>query len=121
MPKGIEEEKANIFLKMIKRSLRGHLKIYLGYCAGVGKTYRMLQEAQSMKKEGIDVVVGFVETYGRAETEKLLEGLEMIPRIVFEYRGIKGGRNGCRFGPEKKTGSGIDRRACPYKRAWQQK
>lgn len=88
MPHRPDEEKANIFLKMIKRSMRGHLKIYLGYCAGVGKTYRMLQEAQTLKKEGIDVVVGFVETYGRAETEKLLEGLEIIPRKVFEYRGI---------------------------------
>ena len=73
---------------MIRRSQRGHLKIYLGYAAGVGKTYRMLQEAHQLKDEGIDVVVGLVETHGRVDVAKLLEGLEIIPRRRQEYRGI---------------------------------
>ncbi len=74
---------------MIRRSQRGRLKIYLGYCAGVGKTYRMLQEGHALKSEGLDIVVGFAETHGRAEVAKLLEGLETVPRIIREYRGIK--------------------------------
>jgi len=73
---------------MIRRAQRGHLKIYLGYAAGVGKTYRMLQEAHQLKGEGIDVVVGLVETHGRADVAKLLDGLEIIPRRRQEYRGI---------------------------------
>lgn len=84
----MSEEKANSFLKMIRRSQRGRLKIYLGYCAGVGKTYRMLQEGQVMRSEGIDVVVGLAETHGRRDIVKLLEGFEIIPRLVREYKGI---------------------------------
>ena len=73
---------------MIRRSQRGQLKIYLGYAAGVGKTYRMLQEAHQLKDEGIDVVVGLVETHGRVDIARLLDGLEIIPRRRQEYRGI---------------------------------
>jgi len=73
---------------MIRRSQRGRLKVYLGYGPGVGKTYQMLLEAHRLKKDGIDVVVGLVETHGRAETAKLIEGLEVIPRRKVEYRGI---------------------------------
>lgn len=82
------ENRADAFLRMIRKSQRGHLKIYLGYAAGVGKTYRMLQEAHQIKNEGIDVVVGLVETHGRVDVAKLLEGLEIIPRRRQEYRGI---------------------------------
>jgi two-component system, OmpR family, sensor histidine kinase KdpD len=82
------ENRADAFLRMIRRAQRGHLKIYLGYAAGVGKTYRMLQEAHQLKNEGIDVVVGLVETHGRADIAKLLDGLEIIPRRRQEYRGI---------------------------------
>jgi two-component system, OmpR family, sensor histidine kinase KdpD len=85
----MSEEKANSFLKMIRRSQRGRLKIYLGYCAGVGKTYRMLQEGQVMRSEGIDVVVGLVETHGRRDIVQLLDGFEIVPRLVREYKGIK--------------------------------
>lgn len=83
-----DENRADAFLRMIRRSRRGHLKVYLGYAAGVGKTYRMLQEAHQLKDEGIDVVVGLVETHGRADVSRLLEGLEIIPRQRQEYRGI---------------------------------
>lgn len=65
----------------------GVLKIFLGMCAGVGKTYAMLEAAQRAKDAGIDVVVGVVETHGRWETEKLLDGLEVIPRKSVEHRG----------------------------------
>lgn len=72
-----------------KEGLTGILKIYLGYSAGVGKTYRMLQNAHQMKKQGIDIVIGLVETHGRSETEALLENLEIIPRKSLEYQGIR--------------------------------
>ncbi len=82
------EDRANSFLQMIRRSQRGRLKVYLGYGPGVGKTYQMLIEGHRLKADGIDVVVGVVETHGRAETEKLVEGLEVVPRRKLEYRGI---------------------------------
>ncbi|MCI0480250.1 MAG: PTS sugar transporter subunit IIA, partial [Candidatus Dadabacteria bacterium] len=81
--------RADSFLRMIRRSQRGKLKIYLGYSAGVGKTYEMLLEARHLKADGIDVVVGLVETHGRKETDALLEGLEIIPRKKITYRGIE--------------------------------
>jgi two-component system, OmpR family, sensor histidine kinase KdpD len=82
------EDKTSSFLRLIRHSQRGKLKVYLGYCAGVGKTYQMLQEGHRLKNEGIDVVVGLVETHGRPETARLIEGLEVIPRLRQEYRGI---------------------------------
>src|SRR5882724_9004890 len=68
------------FLELVERAKRGRLKLYLGFAAGVGKTYRMLEEAHALKKRGVDVVVGYVETHGRSETAALVEGLEVIPR-----------------------------------------
>ncbi len=68
--------------------LRGRLKIFLGYAAGVGKTYAMLEAAHQRQREGIDVVVGYVETHGRTETEAFLEGLEQIQRRSVSYRGV---------------------------------
>jgi two-component system sensor histidine kinase KdpD len=82
------QDRTDDFLQMIRLSQQGRLKIYLGYAAGVGKTYAMLQEAHRLKAEGIDVVVGLVETHGRSETAELLRGLEIIPRRSQEYRGI---------------------------------
>ena len=70
-----------------KEEKRGKLKIFLGYAAGVGKTYAMLESARQRMKE-MDVVVGLVETHGRAETEALLTGLEIIPRKKLEYHGV---------------------------------
>ncbi len=66
----------------------GKLKLFLGYVAGVGKTYAMLEAAHQRKVEGFDVVVGYVETHGREETETMLEGLEILPRKKIEYRGV---------------------------------
>jgi two-component system sensor histidine kinase KdpD len=70
-----------------KQHGRGHLKIFLGYAAGVGKTYSMLEAAHERLAQGVDVVVAYVETHGRAETERLLQGLEVLPRRTVEYRG----------------------------------
>jgi two-component system sensor histidine kinase KdpD len=75
------------FLRLIEKSRLGKLKIYLGHAAGVGKTYAMLEEAHRLKKAGVDVVVGWVDTHGRKETEALLEGLEIIPRKKVEHNG----------------------------------
>jgi two-component system sensor histidine kinase KdpD len=75
------------FLDLIKQEGRGNLKIFLGFAPGVGKTYRMLQEAQQLKQKGVDVVVGIVDTHGRNETEELLEGLEQIPPRKINYKG----------------------------------
>ena len=76
------------FLEMLRRAKRGRLKLYIGFAAGVGKTYRMLEEAHALKRRGVDVVLGYVETHGRAETAKLLDGLPEVPRKTFQYRGV---------------------------------
>jgi two-component system sensor histidine kinase KdpD len=82
------DDKALSFLRLIRRAQRGKLKVYLGYGAGVGKTWQMLQEGHRLKKEGVDVVVGLVETHGREETAQLIAGLEVVPRRQVQYRGI---------------------------------
>src|SRR5205807_2977325 len=74
-------------LAAAKREGRGRLKIFLGAAPGGGKTYEMLLSAQAKRRDGVDVVVGVVETHGRRETEALLEGLEVIPRQQVEYKG----------------------------------
>jgi len=76
------------FLELVQRARKGRLKLYIGFAAGVGKTYQMLEEAQALKKRGVDVVLGFIETHGRAETEALVAGLEVVPRKKQEYRGV---------------------------------
>ena len=76
------------FLAMIRQQQRGRLKVYLGFAPGVGKTYEMLQEAQRIRLQGVDVVVGVVETHGRADTAALVEGLEQVARSKIEYRGV---------------------------------
>src|SRR5271157_1200244 len=67
---------------------RGRLRIYMGMAPGVGKTYKMLEEAHRRHDRGTDVAVGFVETYGRRHTAALLDGLETVPRRHVEYRGV---------------------------------
>jgi len=69
------------------RRRRGKLKVFFGAAAGVGKTYAMLEAAREQRADGVDVLIGYVETHGRAETEALLEGLEILPRRSVEYRG----------------------------------
>jgi len=74
-------------LRAVARAGRSRLKIFMGAAPGVGKTYAMLQAAWERKRDGVDVVVGVVETHGRAETQALLDGLETVPRRRIEYRG----------------------------------
>lgn len=76
------------FLELVERAKRGRLKVYLGFAAGVGKTYRMLEEAHALKRRGVDVVLGVIETHGRAETAALITGLPAVPPRMFSYRGV---------------------------------
>src|SRR5262245_46033940 len=69
------------------RARRGKLKVFFGAAAGVGKTYAMLEAAREQRSDGVDVLVGYVETHRRAETEALLSGLEVLSRRTIEYRG----------------------------------
>lgn len=76
------------FLDLVRQRERGKLKLYIGSAAGTGKTYRMLQEAHEMRRRGVDVVVGFVESHGRAETEAQIGDLEVVARKRIAYRGV---------------------------------
>src|SRR4051812_10569050 len=80
--------RAEDFLELVQRTRRGGLKLYIGFAAGVGKTYRMLEEAHALGERGVDVVLGFVETHGRAETGALIGDLELIARRKVEYRSV---------------------------------
>ena len=82
-----QQKNAEHFLNLIRKSRKGKFKIYIGMSAGVGKTYRMLQEAQTLLRNGIDVKIGYIETHGRKETHALMEGLPVIPRRKLFYKG----------------------------------
>jgi two-component system sensor histidine kinase KdpD len=81
------EQNAEHFLELIRKSKRGKFKVYIGMSAGVGKTYRMLQEAHTLLKNGINIQIGYIETHNRKETHELLEGLPVIPRRKLFYKG----------------------------------
>ena len=76
------------FLELIRRQERGRLKVYLGSAVGVGKTYAMLREGQRLKKQGLDVVIGLVETHGRSETAEQSGNLDVVPPRTVEHRGV---------------------------------
>jgi len=76
------------FADLLQTRARGKLKLYVGSAAGTGKTYRMLNEAHQLRQRGVDVVIGYVETHGRAETEAQVRDLEIVPRKRIEYRGV---------------------------------
>lgn len=82
-----KENNVKHFLDLIQKSRRGKFKVYIGMSAGVGKTYRMLQEAHTLLRNGIDVKIGYVETHNRKETQDLIEGLPIIPRRTLFYKG----------------------------------
>lgn len=82
-----KEESVEHFLSLIRKSKRGKFKIYIGMSAGVGKSYRMLQEAHNLIKKGIDIKIGYIETHGRKETEALIDELPVIPRRKVFYKG----------------------------------
>src|SRR5512147_858200 len=79
---------AQDFLELVERGKRGRLKLYVGFAAGVGKTWRMLEEAHALRQRGVDVVGALVETHGRADTAGLVRDLEVVPRRRQEYRGV---------------------------------
>ncbi len=81
------EQEANKWLEKIQQERKGKLKIYIGMSAGVGKTYRMLQEAHTLLRNGVNIKVGYVETHNRKETQALIEGLPVIPRRQTFYKG----------------------------------
>jgi two-component system, OmpR family, sensor histidine kinase KdpD len=81
-------KRAEDFLALVQRRERGRLKLYIGFAAGVGKTYRMLEEARALRKRGVDIVLAFIETHGRAETARLVDGVEQVPRRKVDYRGV---------------------------------
>lgn len=82
-----KENNVKHFLDLIQKSRRGKFKVYIGMSAGVGKTYRMLQEAHTLLKKEIDVKIGYIETHNRKETDELLDGLPIIPRRSIFYKG----------------------------------
>ncbi|HKO78360.1 MAG TPA: sensor histidine kinase KdpD [Flavobacterium sp.] len=82
-----KENNVKHFLDLIQKSRRGKFKVYIGMSAGVGKTFRMLQEAHTLLRNGIDVKIGYVETHNRKETQDLIEGLPIIPRRTLFYKG----------------------------------
>lgn len=84
---GNKEDNVQHFLNLIQKSRKGKFKVYIGMSAGVGKTFRMLQEAHSLLKNGIDIKIGFIETHNRKETHDLLDGLPIIPRRKLFYKG----------------------------------
>ena len=84
-----KEKRVQQFLELNQKSNRGKLKIYVGMSAGVGKTYRMLEEAHSLLQSGTNIKVGYVETHGRKETQALIDGLPVIPRREVFYKGKK--------------------------------
>ena len=75
-------------LATLQAQQRARLRIYIGAAPGVGKTYTMIEDAHTLRREGVDVIVGFVETHGRAETEARVQNLEVVPRRRVEYRGV---------------------------------
>jgi two-component system sensor histidine kinase KdpD len=82
-----KEDSVTHFLDLIRQSRRGKFKIYIGMSAGVGKTFRMLQEANTLLRNGVDIKLAYIETHGRPETAALLEGLPVIPRRQLFYKG----------------------------------
>jgi two-component system sensor histidine kinase KdpD len=79
---------ADALVAKLEESEHARLRVYIGAAPGVGKTYQMLEDAHLLRKQGYDVVIGFVETYGRADTEAIIRDLEVVPRQKIEYRGV---------------------------------
>jgi len=82
---------------MTDEGARGRLKVFLGYAAGVGKTFQMLSEAHELKQNGVDIVIGYFEPHARKETIALTPGLEVVPRKQVEYRGSRFEETNCRI------------------------
>ena len=87
MDDDFRENSVQRFLDLVKKTKRGKFKVYIGMSAGVGKTYRMLQEAHSLLRNGINIQIGYIETHNRVETHSLLDGIPLIPRRKIFYKG----------------------------------
>src|SRR6187200_2188072 len=85
----VPRSKTEEFLELVRRSRQGRLKVFLGPAAGVGKTYRMLQEAHQLRERGVDVVLGVIDAHGRAETLGLSQGLPQVPLRKLVFRDIE--------------------------------
>ena len=83
----LRDTSAERFLRLVQERRRGTLKVYLGLAAGVGKTYRLLQEAHDLHQHGVDVLLGYVETHGRAGTVAELKNVPLLPRKQVFYKG----------------------------------
>src|SRR5437879_4803704 len=79
---------AEALLAKLEKSERARLRVYIGAAPGVGKTYQMLEDGHLLRKQGVDIVIGIIETYGRADTEAKIGDLEIIPRKRIEYRNV---------------------------------
>ena len=95
---------------------RGRHKVFLGMAAGVGKTYRMLQEGHAELEAGRDVVIGYLEPHGRVETEQLADGLPQVARRRLTHKGLHAGGDGPAGAPRARAGAGADRRARAHQR-----
>ncbi len=84
----VRRPSARDFLELVERGRRGRLKLYVGFAAGVGKTWRMLEEAHALEERGVDVVGALIEPHGRADTAALIRDLEVVPRRKLQYRGV---------------------------------
>ena len=110
----IARPSADDFLSIIRRQQLGKLKVYLGACAGVGKTYAMLREGHRLKERGVDVVIGYVEPHERSETIAQIADLEVVPpRVITIPRNLVA-RNGCELRDCEKTDRRTGRRVGPY-------
>jgi len=87
MPEDNKDPTVKSFIELVKKSRRGKFKVYIGMSAGVGKSYRMLQEAHSLLRNGIDLQIGYIETHNRAETQALVDGIPLIARRKVFYKG----------------------------------
>src|SRR6185369_3480092 len=89
MSRSVEERsRAAALLAKMEQAQHARLRVYIGAAPGVGKTYQMLEEAHLLRQQGYNIVVGFVETYGRADTEAQIKDLEVIPRRKIQYKNV---------------------------------
>ncbi len=85
---------AESVLARVKEEGRARFRLYIGAAPGVGKSYRMLEDAHELRRQGVDVVIGFIEPHGRADTKVLIGDLEQVPLRELEYRGVTPQRDG---------------------------
>src|SRR5467141_424655 len=85
---GTPSSAAESLLARVKEEGRARLRVYIGAAPGVGKTFKMLEDAHELKRQGLDVVIGFVEPHGRADTQAMIRDLEQVPLRHIEYRGV---------------------------------